>query len=423
MEKKCPQCMMMVPEESKICPCCGYSDQTLKKTIIKSLRKHPLIYIAILFIIFIPSVRVASDLTKKWERGKETDAHYLNNLKVKEILLRRITMVHSKWQLIKEKEIEGGQMLVAAQNPVNPVLKPIWLIKKGVIYSINGAAKMLTDDFQLCYDLTPSESIDIMEGRKVYKISDSNGKTWNTTQEAMEVLKAHVFITEREAAIIESYEEYLDNPNNSDSEEAIENWVREHNITTERLDDILSMRWSFKSIAEIAKAGYVRVGEKKIIRKAEEIGQPTGKLITKFDVSYKKATAAVFIQVQTDLPDGAPLTFSIAKTGLKDRDTWIGNEEKAIVKNGKAEVTIPLTTHKGNALEDGLYDVEIYFNSFWSASMKNIDPNVKAVVGEFGENLKTPFTDKFEQFKDKFHQEGNQYRTIDFKKRAAFTVP
>ena len=56
------------------------------------------------------------------------------------------------------------------------------------------------------------------------------------------------------------------------------------------------------------------------------------------------------------------------------------------------------------------------FNSFWSAFQKDVGPNVKTVVGEFGENIKTPFTGNFEQ-------KGKQYRTIDFKKKAAFSVP
>ena len=335
------------------------------------------------------------------------------NSEAKKNLLERITKVHSKWQLIKEKEIEGPQLLVAAQNPLYPKLKPVWLIRKGVIYSINGAAKTLTDDFQFSYDITPSDAIDIIEGRKFYKSTDNKGKMWNTPQEAIEVLKVHGFITEKEAAIIKRFDEYIDDPKNSDSKGAVENWAGENNITRKRLNEIDSMRYGYKSIADIVKAGFVRIGEKKTIK---EMAQPTGKLIQKFDVSYKKTTSDVFIQVQTDLPDGAPLMFDITKTGLKDDNTWIGNQSKTIVKNGKAEVTIPLLTHRGGTLKKGRYDIEILFNSFWSAFQKDVDPNVKKVVGEFGENLKTPFNGKFER-------EGKQYRTIDFRKKAAFSVP
>ena len=342
-----------------------------------------------------------------------SSAEALNNSEAKDILLRKITKVHSKWELIKEKEIEGTQMLVEAQNPLYPQLRPIWLIKKGVIYSINGAAKTLTKEFQFSYDLTPSEAIDIIEGRKVYRGTVSKGNSWNTPHDAIEVLKANGFITEKEAAIIKRFDEYIDNPSNSDSSKAVESWARKNNIRRKRLNEIDSMRYGYKSIADIGKAGFVKVGEKKTVN---EIAQPTGKLIKKFDVSYKKNASAVFIEVQTDLPDGAPLTFDITKTGLKDNDTWVGNQSKTVVKNGKAEVSIPLTTHRGGTLKKGRYDIEILFNSFWSAFQKDVDPNVKTVVGEFGENLKTPFTGKFER-------EGKQYRTIDFKKKAAFSIP
>lgn len=335
------------------------------------------------------------------------------NLEAKKNLLERITKIHSQWQLVKEKNIEGTQVLVVAQNPLYPELKPVWLIREGVIYSVNGAAKTLTDDFQFSYDITPLDAIDIIEGRKAYKPTDTKGKLWSTPQEAIEVLKVHGFITEREETIIRRFDEYIDNQKNSDSEKAVKHWAAENNITHKRLKEIDSMRYGYKNIADIQKAGFVRVGEKKTIK---EIAQPTGKLIRKFDVSYKKVTSSVFIKVQTDLPDGSPLMFGIAKTGLKDDDTWIGNESKTIVKNGTAEVTIPLLTHRGETLADGRYDIDIMFNSFWSAFQKNIDPNVKKIVGEFGENLKTPFNGKFER-------QGKQYRTIDFIKKTAFSVP
>lgn len=403
VEKKCPKCKMVVPEQSKTCPCCGYSNQTLKRTII----------IAILLIILVPCVKVAYDFVKKSEYGKENDKQSLENLEAKKILLKRITMIDSKWQLINEKEIEGEQILVAAQNPNNPKLRPIWLIKKGVIYSINGTATMLTKDFQLSDDFTPLDAMDIMEGRKVYKYTDRKS-TWNTIQQAIDVLKAHNFITDEEGEIAKRFDDYLDNLNNSDSKEAVEKWAREQNIAIDRLYEIQSMRYGRKSIADIEKAGFVRVGEKK--KPIKEIGQPTGKLITRFDVSYQKEVSSVFIQVETDLPDGSTLMISISKTGLKDDDTWIGNQAKTTIRNGKAEVTIPLTTHKGYTLENGPYDIEILFNSYWSTLNKDTDPNIKAMVGEFGENLRTNYADIYER-------ERKQYRMINFKKEAAFMVP
>ena len=336
-----------------------------------------------------------------------------NNSESKNILLGRITKVHPKWQFIKEKEIEGSQLLVMAQNPLYPQLRPVWLIKKGVIYSINGAAKTLTADFQFSYDITPSDAIDIIEGRKIYKsIPNSKGKTWNTPQEALEVLKMHGFITEKETAIMKKFDEYIDDPKNSDSKAAVEKWALKNNITRNRLNEIDSMRYGYKSTESIVQAGFVRVGEKKQIR---EIGQPTGMLIKKFDVSFERITSNIYIQVQTDLPDESPLMFSISKTGLKDDDKWIGNQAKTLVKKRKAEVNIPLATHRGEPLKKGNYDIEIFFNSFWSAFQKDVDPNVKAKVGEFGENLKTSFNGIFER-------EGKKYRTIDYKKRAAFSV-
>lgn len=336
-----------------------------------------------------------------------------NNSEARANLLRKITTIHSKWQIVKEKEIDRSQMLVEAQNSFYPQLRPIWLLNNGVIYSINGAAKTLTKDVEFSYDLTPSEAIDIIEGRKDYKGTVNKETSWNTPDEAITVLKTNGFITEKEASIIKKFDAYIDNPSNSDSSKAVENWAKKNNITRKRLNEIDSMRHGYKSIAAVVKAGFVKVGEKKTIN---EIGKPTGKLIKKFDVSYKKTATAILIEVQTDLPDGAPLMIDISKTGLKDDDTWIGNQSKTTVKNGRAEVTIPLTTHRGGTLKKGRYDVEILFNSFWSAFQKDVAPNVKTVVGEFGENLKTPFTGKFER-------EGKQYRTIDFKKKAAFSVP
>lgn len=333
-----------------------------------------------------------------------------NNSELKNNLLKRITKIHPQWHFSKEKNIGKGKLLVMAQNPVYPVLKPVWLIQDAKIYSVNGAAKTLTADFQFTYDINPLDAIDIIEGKKSYKdTSDNKGNAWNTPQEALDVLKVHEFITEQEATIMRRFDKYF----YGDSNETIEEWAKKNNISRSRITEIVSMRYDYKSIDEIRQAGYGRIGEK---RQIKENGQPTGIPIKKFDVKFRKTISNIYIQVATDLPDGSPLTFDITKTGLKDEDKWIGNQAKTIVKNGKAEASIPLTTHLGEPLKKGNYDIEILFNSFWSAFHKDVAPNVKLKVGEFGENLKTSYNGIFEN-------KGKKYRTINYRKKAAFSFP
>jgi len=134
--------------------------------------------------------------------------------------------------------------------------------------------------------------------------------------------------------------------------------------------------------------------------------------VKKFIVNYKKTEKEVLIKVETDLPDGAPLRFSIEETGLGPDSIWIGNNANAIVKHGKAEVRIPLTTYDGLKLYKGKYDIRVEFNS---ASTINAGPNVKKKIGAFGKNLKTPHIITWDN-------EGKTYRLIEYKKRAAFFV-
>lgn len=335
-----------------------------------------------------------------------------NSQQLKAILLEKIRTVHSKWNLGKEREIETNKVLIMAYNPIYPQLKPLWLLESGGIYSINGAAKTLTPDFQFTYDIDAMEAIEILERNRPYKSKTSKPtSSWNTPQQGLDVLKAQRYITENEALIMKKLDEYIDDPKNPDSKEAIEKWAKQNNISSSRIKEIDIMRY-YKNIDGIKRDGYVRVGEKK---QNKEIGKPTGALIKVFRVSFKKTNTDVYIQVETDLPDGAPLMCSIGKTGLRGSDRWIGKQAEITVRNGKAEAKIPLKNYNGERLEKGSYDLSILFNSFWSAFQKDVDPNVKLKVGEFGENIHTPYNSTYTN-------RGKIYRTIKYNKQAAFSV-
>lgn len=334
-----------------------------------------------------------------------------SNKELKTILLENIIKIHPKWQLDKEKDIEANKLLIMAHNPVYPALKPIWLLEAGKIYSINGAAKTLTPDFQFSYAINPMDATEILEKNKPYKPISGKTASWNTPQEGLDVLKAQGYITENEGLIMRKLDKYIDDPKNPDSREAIEKWAKQNNISPSRIKEIDIMRYH-KNIDGIKRNGYVRVGEKK---QNKEIGKPTGALIKVFRVSFKKTNTDVYIQVETDLPDGAPLMCSIGKTGLRGSDRWIGKQAEITVKNGKAEAKIPLKNYNGERLEKGSYDLSILFNSFWSAFQKDVDPNVKLKVGEFGENINTPYDSTYTN-------RGNIYRTIKYNKQAAFSI-
>lgn len=334
-----------------------------------------------------------------------------SNKQLKAILLEKIIKIHSKWQLDKEKEIEANKILIMAYNPVYPTFKPIWLLDVGKIYSINGAAKTLTPDFQFSYAINPMDAIEILERNKPYKRISDKTASWNTPQEGLDVLKTQGYITENEVLIMRKLDKYIDDPKNPDSTEAIEKWAKQNNISPSRIKEIDIMRY-YKNIDDIKRDGYVRVGEKKENRK---IGKPTGTLIKVFRVSFKKTNTDIYVQVETDLPDEAPLMCSIGKTGLKGDDKWVGKQARITVKNGKAEAKIPLRNYDGQPLEKGSYDLDVLFNSFWSAFQKDVDPNVKLKVGEFGENIHTPYDSTYTN-------RGKIYRTIKYNKRAAFSI-
>lgn len=99
----------------------------------------------------------------------------------KAIILRKIMKVHSKWLLIKEKEIDNNKLIIMAYNPVYPPLKPIWLLENGKIYSINGAAKTLTPEFPFTYIIDPVNAVEILEQNKPYRaISHKTEPTHDT---------------------------------------------------------------------------------------------------------------------------------------------------------------------------------------------------------------------------------------------------
>jgi hypothetical protein len=86
----------------------------------------------------------------------------------KQNLLARITIIDAKWQFINEKEIGEGKLLVMAQHPIWSAFTLVWLLKEVAIYSVNGTAKSLTPDYQYSTDISPSDTIDIIEGKKSY---------------------------------------------------------------------------------------------------------------------------------------------------------------------------------------------------------------------------------------------------------------
>lgn len=79
----------------------------------------------------------------------------------------------------------------------------------------------------------------------------------------MLVLLKYGYITENEARIVEKFDMYLDNPNNSDSEKAVGKWCKQNKISSTRLKEIDIMRFGSNTIEKIRLQGYVRIGEKR----------------------------------------------------------------------------------------------------------------------------------------------------------------
>lgn len=130
----------------------------------------------------------------------------------------------------------------------------------------------------------------------------------------------------------------------------------------------------------------------------------------KFEVTHIKTETDIRITIKTDLPDGTPLMVSTTKAGLRDNDIWIGDDAHANIMNGKAEINFPIWK-----LEKGRYDLEVFFNCFWLTG-KDISPTIKSLIGVDGENLRTPYIGSDDR-------SGRKYKTIEYKKKAAFKVP
>lgn len=368
-------------------------------------RKRVAIGIIFVVIALVITALFEGLIDKGWGSDKLNQLTAQDDMK--NILIKRIVKVHPEWQIIKEKTARDA-LLVMGYNSSLPTLKPIWMLKGKKIYSVNGAAFTLTPEYELSYELNPLEAISILEQNKHFGNIPKGAPTWSTPQEAVDVLLNHGFITKDEAITMRRFDSYLDNPKNSDTEEAMKEWGKRNKILPSRIREIDSMRFGYKNIDALEKDGFVRVGEKK---KQIAIREPTGPLIKLFKVEYELGKTDILIKVETDLPDGSPLMFSITKNGLKPDDRWIGNEAKTKINNGKGEVSMSLTNHKGGKLEKGKYDIGILFNSSW----RDLDPNVKARVGEFGENIKTSYNGIY-------INSGKMYRIIEYEKKAAFSM-
>lgn len=132
-------------------------------------------------------------------------------------------------------------------------------------------------------------------------------------------------------------------------------------------------------------------------------GKPT---IKTFKVDYLRQGDNLTVKVITDLPNNTHLSIICEKAGLKDNDRWIGCKDQFMnVQNGKAEATLSI-----GDLPKGQYIVEITWNSLW-LSQGHKDPQVQSIVGEYGENIKTPYVTT------RIHS-GKKYRSINYKKTA-----
>lgn len=142
--------------------------------------------IAIFVLLMILGINIGEKQQNKIEDGnkensKQSITEHEKNI-YKAILLRKIMKVHSKWLLIKEKEIDNNKLIIMASNPVYPPLRPIWLLENGKIYSINGAAKTLTPEFPFTYIIDPVNAVEILEQNKPYRAISHETETVHNTK-------------------------------------------------------------------------------------------------------------------------------------------------------------------------------------------------------------------------------------------------
>lgn len=136
-----------------------------------------------------------------------------------------------------------------------------------------------------------------------------------------------------------------------------------------------------------------------------------GKEIKTFKVDYVKQGDNLKVKVTTDLPDNTSLFIECVKAGLRDNDSWIGRQTRGTVNNGVAEANLDIS-----GLPKGKYELEVLFNSFWSSRLGTREPQIVSVIGEYGENIKTPYISTFYD-----GNSGKKYRMIQFKK-VAFSI-
>lgn len=129
------------------------------------------------------------------------------------------------------------------------------------------------------------------------------------------------------------------------------------------------------------------------------------KMYKLFKVTYVRQADHLNVKITTDLPDNTPLFLGCTKTGLRDNDRWIGCDSvDSKVMGGIAEAKISIS-----GLPKGSYALEVTFNSFWISRPATREPSLQALIGEFGENLQTPYIHTYEN-------DGKKYRMIEFDK-------
>ena len=125
------------------------------------------------------------------------------------------------------------------------------------------------------------------------------------------------------------------------------------------------------------------------------------KIYKLFKVTYVRQADYLNVKITTDLPDNTPLFLSCTKTGLRDNDRWVGCDSvDSKVMGGIAEAKISIS-----GLPKGSYALEVTFNSFWISRPATREPSLQALIGEFGENLQTPYIHTYEN-------DGKKYRII-----------
>jgi hypothetical protein len=142
------------------------------------------ISIFLLFMILVFSIGGAGQHNvgaQNTEKSKQSITEEEKSI-CKAIILEKIMKIHSKWYLIKEKEIDNNKFILMASNPEYPALKPIWLLENRKIYAINGAAKTLTPKFAFTNIIDPINAVEILEQNKPYRAISHETETIHNTK-------------------------------------------------------------------------------------------------------------------------------------------------------------------------------------------------------------------------------------------------